>query len=460
MVDQVPPGARSVVRTTQERFIEPPPSAPPDDDSDDQRLLGLGADDGADDHGPADDFEDVETQEPVSRVQAFISSLKDNAGDGAIRIYAIRKPDPVGIEFRNPCNQEYTAGDVPFDESDLSVEALEVAIQKLYGGGRYQIKVRQNGNYAGAITRNIRDLPEQHRKDSQAAQNQPPPPVAAPPAEPQRTAREELREVLSLAQEIATIRGSANPAPQSASLPLADPMDTVRTTFGLFKEFRGEMRGAFEESAPSGSERHWSEGVLTGAARLFDSLKIGDLIVEGGKVVISALAQAKREAAANGNHADAAASTPAPPPERLAPPPPPATAASASLVEPAAAPLVSAEEMAILETVVAELRGYESDSGPENLEARVARAATAVRTLPSEAVAQISALPNLFLMTYLVQVNPEFADVADMRDAGDFLGALKDALANRNDDEAEEGSGELLEFPAAAPPAAAKEPSN
>jgi hypothetical protein len=459
-VERIPPGAKKVTRTstTREDFIEDLESKKP-------TVLLEGLDEGEDAENLADDDIDegefeLDPPEELSPMEKFLVSLRDQAGEGNVRIYAVRQPDPMGITFRNPSKTQYTAGDVPYDENDLYIEALEVAIQKLYGGGRYQIKALKNGAYAGATTRIIHDAPEQREQ----SHSQPPPQYAPtpPPAEaqPQRQPLAEVHDALELVKEIWNIRGGQQAPPPARELPPADPMASVRDTFSLFKEFRGELSSVVSDSAPTGSERHWSEGLLNGAARLFDSLHIGPVVEEGGKFLFSAFAAAQAAAQREANAANQANGAPAVTASRGSGEPAALTpgnvtaptdqhgesaAASAAAWPPPAesAPTISAAELAVLTTVVEEIRGYENDSDSEQLETRVARAVSAVRTLPREMLDQLLPLPNAFLLVYICSVNPAWADLADMRDAQDFIGELKAALAAPD----VEGTATALEFP-------------
>jgi len=263
---------------------------------------------------------------------------------------------------------------------------------------------------------------------------------------PQKSVKEELRESVELVKELYTIMAPArqqNPPPPSLSP--ADPMDTVRSTIGLFKDLRGDMKEMFADAAPAGTERHWSESLLNGAARLFDSLHIGAMLEKGGELLSSAYAQAQREAvmqaAANGNNADVAATPPsgfsplktalpagtsAVSGESAAPSTPQAVPSAAATID--EMQTISAEEMVVLEVVVAEIRSYEEEGDTEGLEDHVAKAAAALRTLSAERVMQLLPMPNAFLLVYLTQVNPEWADLADMNDAGAFISALKKEL--------------------------------
>src|SRR5882757_2409776 len=119
---EVPAGAKQITRTTTERFQTP--LEPPDP----EQLA---------DHSPADEeeFEEAagngevefaEDEQPKTALDSVLASLK---GIGEITIYVIRKPDPMGLTFVNACNMAHTAGDLPFDESFTSKEAIELAVQ-------------------------------------------------------------------------------------------------------------------------------------------------------------------------------------------------------------------------------------------------------------------------------------------------------------------------------------------
>ena len=431
-VESLPPGTKRVTVNKKEEYVEQPSVEETELQLKNEEL----------EFEP--EQESVELEEALSPVQSFLLSLRERAGsgDGTIRIYAIRKPDPVGLAFRNPCNNEYTAGDVPYDETDLSIEALEVAIQKLYGGGRYQIKVRQNGTYQGAITRNIRDLPEQqqdHRRNGDSAayqhppQNQPfyqPPEQPHIPAQPQKSPREELREVLDLAKDIAGIRGN-NQQPQARELPPSNPMDVVKETFSLIETMQTSI-GKITPAA-TGGERNWVDS----AAVLIEKSRFGDLFFSVGNMIAQVAIQHRMKTAAesaNGKKADTeTTAAPQAPTKEESPSPAALTAAPSPPVEEAPdlqpeAPQPSPAEMEVLEYLVDQMRLYEQEESTDKYDEFLQRVVTKVKTLPAEMLVQVAAQPSVFLLIYLAQLRPEWADVADLHCGTEFIGDLKQMI--------------------------------
>jgi hypothetical protein len=452
-VDTIPAGAKSVTRTTREEFVEQLEEKTVANELAELETL---------DDEDLDNDDDFEEAEPLSPVHKFLDSLKERIGEGSgsIRIYAIRKPDPVGIVFKTPCNTEYTAGDVPYDEADLSVEALEVSIQKLYGGGRYQIKVRQNGDYAGAITRNIRDLPETTNTNGQRAAQSQTEPAPSPPA----SQTDELVKTLNLAKtihEIFVVPGRQDNARQQQreELPAAKPLDPFETATASLNMLE-KAKDLFDrgDPAPSGgsSERHW----IDSAANLIEKLHIGSAIeklVEFGLSVAVEKNKAEILAAGTNGRQPRAANPPSgsevqPPPRELNNAATSPRPAEAQAEPPAGA--ITPEQLAILEEVVTEMRAYnQEDEDDEHLEERAKRAAASLRKLPLELQAQLLPLPTMFLGAALSQLKPDWADIANFQDGSGFIDAVKDELANP-----EEGSGERVQFPAAVDSSTTKAP--
>jgi hypothetical protein len=265
---------------------------------------------------------------------------------------------------------------------------------------------------------------------------------------------DELMRTLNLAKtihEIFNSPGKANDLPQQQQLPPLDPFKAAEASLSMLEKAKNLFdRG--EPAAPiAAGDQHWSIGLVGGIARLFDSLHVGTLVEKGGTWLIDSIADAQRQAIAEAQRAAAAPGGAANPPSVVQAPPASLPAGPSGPTYPApapaptdsSAPAISAEAMAVLEVVVGELRGYETDEDSDLLEERAARAAAAVRTLPPDTRALLDSIPRAFLLTGLVSLNPEWKDLAHLTDSGKFM----DALLSELNDEPEEGSGALIEFP-------------
>lgn len=232
--------------------------------------------------------------------------------------------------------------------------------------------------------------------------------TAAAAAQLPKSSKEELRESVELVKELYTIMAPTRQQPQPA-LPPADPFDSAKATITLVKDIT-EMMGT---TSAGGSEgEHWSVGIVR-------SLRLGDVLVEGFKAVPQLLAYAANKQNVNGNGAAAPAPT--------------SEAGSVQGALPASGEATAPqpptpEEMAALEVVVVELRGFNDDEDREQLEERVGRAVVAMQALPLPAVMQILPAPTAFLLGHLSTLKPEWADLANMSDAIGFLNELKEAL--------------------------------
>jgi hypothetical protein len=430
--DLVPPGAKQITRTTTERFTSPL--------EEEKQPLNL-LDDDVPANEPEDNLDEPEDNldEPKTALDSLLESLK---GVGEIIIYVIRKPDPQGMTFANPTTMSHTVGDLPFDDSFTCKEAIELAVQRAYGGGKYQLQIRQNGNYVTAWSALIPDPRKRVEPNPPQPQYQPQP---NHDVEPRRTAREELREILDVARDIANIRGSQASAP-AATLPAQNPIDAAKDTINLVREV-SELMG--NNNAPTGGERNWVDS----AATLVEKLGIGQLVQSVGSMIAQEAIRARREAAAqqtsNGNNA--AGHTPSSPEQTALPASPgvssgeaPTQTVPSAVATEATAPTATPEELRILGVVVTEMRGYDLDDNHDLLDERVARAAAALRELPQSELDQLLPVPNVFLLAYLVQVNPDWADLADMEDASRFIYALKESL---QPEPAEQGTGDVVDFP-------------
>ncbi len=121
--------------------------------------------------------EEIETELPGERLLRSLD-LEGLSNDAQLTVLVKRTPDPIGMSFRVPCNVECTAGQIPYDENDPSVEALDLSIQRLYGGGRYKVVIRQDGKIVGSVVRTILDHPETKRDDNPIRVAQPSVPLA------------------------------------------------------------------------------------------------------------------------------------------------------------------------------------------------------------------------------------------------------------------------------------------
>lgn len=264
----LPPGTKQVTRTTQEKFLE---VAAAEDEP-----LTEGDETPEEEELDFSDAIDLDEDPALAKTNRFLRSLKEESGAAAIRIFAKRKPDPVGMTFRHPCNTEYTAGEVPFDENNLCIEALQLAIQKLYGGGRYQIVVHNNGDYAGAKTFNLLDPPE--RAEPKPAETQPPQPAIASAPPPVESPLSTLKDSLGLVRELHSI---FSPSPSPAAVATAkpaetqttgpvDPLTSARNAVELARELR--------DLAPAGEGGSTARDWLDGIADIGKSFGIGSAL--------------------------------------------------------------------------------------------------------------------------------------------------------------------------------------
>ena len=449
--EPLPQGAKQVQRTTVERFTQLPVLGDADDsdvellEHEDEEIL------------PGTEPErHLDGDQDLSPIERLLKEFNSRAGSGGpIVIYAKRKPDPVGMTFRNPCNAERAVGEVPYDESDVSIEALELAIQKLYGGGRYQILLRQNGNYAGARTIIIADSPEKTVE---------PPPVAtvppvAPPTPP-RSSVEELKSSVQIVREVADLFKENRPTPPVLPPPpTPDPLETMRGAINLVKEvssFSNPLSGAADVRDPSAA-REWMDGIAGIARELQLGNVINNLLVYGLRA-----AEQKRAQDTNTNGATAdSTTTPAPAAETATPvgyPPlkavePPAAATSAQLpgglpIEQLPPPLRLALDQA-LTTVVAELRANEaSDADEYSIDTAVGAFDNFLQEYPV-AVAmfdEILSQSSVRVLLFLAALKPEWSDLPDLDSAAGFLDELKawwtEAKEGANEEENEVGSNE------------------
>ena len=426
--DEVPAGAKQITRTTTERFQAPIGGEAELDAELESADAVLEVDE-------SDDELELLEEPPKTALDSVLASLK---GIGEITIYVIRKPDPIGVTFANPSNMSHTAGDLPFDETFTSKEAIELAVQSVYGGGKYQLQIRENGDYKAAWTTMIAD--PRKRLDA----NQPPQPQFSPngPATslPARTAREELMDVIDLAERMANIRNNGAQQ-QTRELPPADPLKAARETMSLLEN----AKNLFDRGEPAtvvGGDRHWTDGV----ANLVDKLGIGTLISEGGKIVVAEWMKVKKaevEAAVMSQTANAVGQ------QQPQQPHPTALQNAPPVAEPPQQPIdtadttLSAEEMQVLSVVVHEIGAFENDEDNEQLENRVARAVAALRTLPPERLALVMLVPPAFVVPYLIGLREDWKDLAEMTDAGAFVGLLVEKLREEPE---EQGSDVAAQF--------------
>lgn len=169
----IPVGTKRVVNTRREVFDEPLHLAPAEETDDDER------DEVSTDRVTVEepDFDD-ETPEPTP-FDRFLQSLESEED---VVIHVRRKPDPPNQNFKNPYSgPTITVGEIPFEETFDSATSVDLAVQRMYGGGYYLLEFKQSGRYKTAKSRLIADPP------ANVAQNDKEPKVAAVSA-PERTA--------------------------------------------------------------------------------------------------------------------------------------------------------------------------------------------------------------------------------------------------------------------------------
>lgn len=431
--EPLPAGTKEVRRTTVERYTQD--ASDTQDDSEGEFHAGSNGRAEPDDELSAIGLTDDDDTESESVEDKFVRSLRDGSDSGGnLRIFARRVPDPVGLVFKHPCKTEYTAGEVPYDPSDLTVEGIELAIQSLFGGGRYQIIAKRSGDYAGARTRNIMDAPEKKPEPA------PLPPSNNPPAPVPRPGMDELKNSISLVKEVLSMVHSEGAAPRN-TLPPAPPPDPVQTTrdaLGLLKELR-ELVPAGGESGGGGTGNTVRD-VLDGISGLAKSFGIGQVV---NNLVAFGLSEAARKRASeNGGQGSVPQdgtqppATPAPPSSVYTEPipdvPQGALDQAPGPVQPPGFALdalppplrVALEKM--LDVVVAEI--HRNEVLEENdISAAVDALNAFVVEYPFafEKIDELMGQSSVKLHISLSQIKPEYATLLDLDDATGFLAEVK-----------------------------------
>lgn len=442
----IPEGAKEVRRTTVERFVvkesQPAEQVPSDE-----------LDHAASDHGPSVGDEELPTSDLVdldlddaelSPRDIFIRELgKETDGrTGPLTFYAKRKPDLPGASYRNPCSTDTAVGDVPFSEDNLCWDAIELATQKLYGGGRYQVIVREGGQYLGAKTFVVADLPERQNESPTNGQAQPQaatPTTSGSPLDQVRASIEIVREVATLLPRPAeTTRTFQPPTPP-------DPIETARNAVNLVKELNsfGGFNGGGNNSSSEGGERSsvrdWMEGIA-GIAREFGFGPILNNMVAYG-LRNNERMQAEKAAAkaqqGNGTSApaagpDATQPTPTPTPEQshqhVVPPAQPAPVASLGGGLEMLPPPMRAELDRTLKVFVSEM--YRSEESDEH---QTDEAVAAIQEFVNKYPDAFTLVDNYFMqqspvrvLLLLGDINPEWRSLIDLKDGAGFTAAVQE----------------------------------
>lgn|GEM_PF-5973103 len=148
------PGVRAVTENKTVRYYEETPEA--DDDEDTAREFG------------EDDDDDGDEDVPLTPLQVLLSSIQ-SADFGNVTIYVRRKPDPVNLRgrFRTPCDIEATKGQLPFEDSFVDKETIELAVQRVFDGGYFQLQIRRSGTVLHTWSAVIEDLPQAQQPTAQ-----------------------------------------------------------------------------------------------------------------------------------------------------------------------------------------------------------------------------------------------------------------------------------------------------
>lgn len=387
-----------------------------------------------DDDGALSEVGDDST--PMDRL---LSSLQERSGGASVMVLAKRRPDLVGMTFRNPCSAEYTVGEVPVDESDPSIEALELAIQKLYGGGRYQIVVRQDGVTVGSVVRNILDPPP--RSDASAAA---PSRVVGPSA---RSGMDEIKASVSVFKEVASVLASARPAEAEPPQEREKPLDTLRDAVTLLKEVSSVMPspGGSGEGG-GGGVRDWMDGIASLGREFGLGQALNNLIVFG--LNEAARKRAEQMPASSGVNADIAGAVLLPDPiGTSAATPTPALPGLEALSPPMRVALDHA-----LTVLVDEMRRSEECEEHET-ELAVASLNSFIEKFPDAfpLFSQLMAQSSTRLLLFLVGLKPEWSNLLDLEGGAGFIDAIKsdwsDAVAGDGVLDSEGGNG-IHESPA------------
>jgi len=224
----------------------------------------------------AGEFVDDDAPEPIeqSPFDCFIASFQE---DEDVVIYVRRRPDPPGLTFRNPYSGPVqTVGDLPYDSSLDSATALDVAIQRIYGGGHYLLEFKRGGKYAGAKTRYIADPIERANGSAPSAAHDERGEFARVPSPQGGLA--EVEKSIELVQKIwgmmspAARRAETTPAIAAAA---ANPVADARDTVNMLKDLTGLAKELMPEQVASGGDGGWGTGLFSFLGTVVKELNIG-----------------------------------------------------------------------------------------------------------------------------------------------------------------------------------------
>ena len=102
-----------------------------------------------------DEIDDEHEPTPLERL---LSNLR-GANDAIV--YVIRRADPVAMRgrFRDPCDYQETKGQLNFEESFVDAETIDLAVQRVFGGGHYMLQIRQQGRVLKSWMTAVSDPP-------------------------------------------------------------------------------------------------------------------------------------------------------------------------------------------------------------------------------------------------------------------------------------------------------------
>jgi len=235
------PGEKHVRRTTEEVFNVPVSAEDQDADDDDDTL----------------DAEVVDTdllpEKPKSALDNLLEQLTgDTAG---LRVYVTRKEDSAstGLRFRNPCLVQRPVGSMDFREAFGVKMEVELAIQRRWGGGEYEIEIRRNGAYKTRWQTVIEDPPLDEIAGADNGNGKTPPSYVPTSPAPQKSLYAELKEL----RETSEILGWG---PQRAAA-APDPASMLDSTFGLVTKVMEITKPFMPEpaTAPPAPGANWKD---------------------------------------------------------------------------------------------------------------------------------------------------------------------------------------------------------
>lgn len=406
---------------------------------------------GPSEHFDADDtvLDESDAELPGDRL---LRSLQGKTDGGRVIVIAKRKADPVGMAFRFPCATECTIGEVPYDEADPSIDALELAIQKLYGGGRYEIVVRQDGETLGSVVRTIVDpvevRREREREDAPVRVVVPSPPVISA----SKSSLDELKASVTVFKEVASVlRHSREPEPERET-----PIETLKNAVSLVKDLNTYLpreNGVGEGDAGS-TVRDWMDGIASIAREFGLGQMLNNVVAYG----LHEAAARKRAAAATGE--STGAGPPASPPAAASahPPPPPAISAPPPLPDPVgtvAAPRAQGNvplpgglsfemipppmRMALdkaLSVVVAEMHRSES-LDDHDTDGAVLALRELIESFPGAYVIvdYVMQMSSVRVLMTLSSYKPEWESILELKGAAGFIEVIQDDWSRRNEPE-------------------------